>query len=589
MAEIEEHEALEQVLNEKEQVQQIDEVFDFDGQSDEDLLLVLKKMSTDSIATIEKKVNSIKEVFFDRYKTIKKVALEKYMEEGGVRDDFEFRDIGDVNEIKVFISKYSEQIKGYYSDKKEQLIANLKKKESLLSALREIVHADEDDQTFNKVKKIQEEWKETGDVPSNKMGDLYPNYRALLDIFYNNRSLFFELKDLDRKKNFEVKVKLVDDAEELLKMTSAKEMLTKLKELHAAYKNAGPIPKEHQEPLWERLKQASQKVYDYKDKVNAEFLGQLNENLIQKKQLIEQLEELKSFSSTVINEWKVKTDEVLAIQKLWKEVGAVPRAASKEISKSFWGAGKEFFNAKSAFFKTLDEKREKAYESKLSLCEKVEALSEIVNIGEACHQAINIQKEWKKLGPAPKAVNDKVYDRFRSACDVLFDKRRSVQDEADKVLLVNFEAKQKLYESAEEIFEAGVSQEVLTAFFVRWNEYGEVPQSQRKELNAQVQDKLNKLIKAKSNDDIELLRSIVEVELLKGDRNIEKILFKKVAAVRKKISELEDDISNGENNLLFFKSSKSFEALKRDFESKADNFRKQIKSLKQQLRVLRNN
>ena len=119
MAEIEEHEALEQVLGDNEQVEEV--VYDFDGMSDEDLLSVLKKMSVDSIAVIESKLSSIKDVFFERYNQSKKEAFQKFVDEGGFKDDFEFRESGVTSQVKASINKFTDQVKTYYVDKKEQL------------------------------------------------------------------------------------------------------------------------------------------------------------------------------------------------------------------------------------------------------------------------------------------------------------------------------------------------------------------------------------------------------------------------------------------------------------------------------------
>ncbi len=363
-------------------------------------------------------------------------------------------------------------------------------------------------------------------------------------------------------------------------------MLAVLQDLHKDYKNIGPIPKENQEPLWERFKEASQKVYDRRDVLQEEFLAQLNRNLEAKKELINKIEEFVSFDSGQIKEWKSKTEEVLKIQEAWKSIGAIPKAESKDVSKEFWSKGKQFFNTKNAFFKSLDKKRQEALAQKETLCEQVEALIDTEDIGQACHEAINLQKEWKKTGPAPRAVSDQIYQRFRTACDQLFNKRRAVQEEADKGLIANLEAKQTLVKSAPEVFENGVLKEVLIAYFEKWNEVGDVPRSDKEQLNKSAQTAISALIK--DGEDKDVLEAIVEKELNRTDRNAEKIFSKKIAAIRKKLSTIEDDLATGENNLLFFRNSKNFEELKKEFDKKIEDANKLKKSLKEQLKIFRN-
>lgn len=586
MAELEEHEVLEQKLEETQEVQ---ENFDFTGKSDQDLLEILKKMAQDEVSLLNNKLQAVQDVFFERYNALKATALAKFVEEGGLKQDFELKEDETVSAVKTLITTYQEQIKTIRKDKKAQVQNNFKRKEVLLAELRDLVHADEADDTFKRVKEIQEEWKGIGEIPANKKKDIYPNYRALLDIFYNNRGIYFELKDLDRKKSEQLKTVLCEKAEQLLELGSAKEMMKELQELHHQYKNIGPAPKEVQEQLWERFKAATQKVYDFKDKVNAEFVDKLNANLVLKKALVEKLEPLVSFDSTVINEWKAKTEELLKVQEEWKAIGPVPRAESKEVSKEFWKKGKMFFANKSSFFKTLDKKREEALAQKEVLCERVEKLADMEDVGEACHLAINVQKEWKKIGPAPRAVNDKIYQRFKAACDILFEKRRTKQDEADKSLVVNLDAKKTLIASVDEVFESAIPQEVVEAYFEKWHSIGDVPNSSRADLNKELQKLLNAKIEAFAPVNKELLKVLVEKEIYKFDRNADRIFQKKIVAIRKKITGLEDDISTWGNNLLFFQKSASFEEMKKEFDVKIDAAKTQIAGLKQQLKIMLKN
>ncbi len=582
MSEIEEHVEIEEQLQEKSEELN----FDYEGESNESLLDVLKKMTTDDIKTIELKLKAVQDAFWPAYNEKKNLAFESFKSEGGTKEDFEYKDDEFESGVKGFFNRYAEQIKKTAIERKEQLQSNLKKKSLLLDQLRELVHGEENASTFDEVKKIQEEWKNTGDIPSNKTRDIYPNYKALLDIFYNNRGIYFELKDLDRQKNLKLKTELVEKAEQLISLGSAKKMLAVLQDLHKDYKNIGPIPKENQEPLWERFKEASQKVYDRRDVLQEEFLAQLNKNLEAKKELINKIEEFVSFDSGQIKEWKSKTEEVLKIQEAWKSIGAIPKAESKDVSKEFWSKGKQFFNTKNAFFKSLDKKRQEALAQKETLCEQVEALIDTEDIGQACHEAINLQKEWKKTGPAPRAVSDQIYQRFRTACDQLFNKRRAVQEEADKGLIANLEAKQTLVKSAPEVFENGVLKEVLIAYFEKWNEVGDVPRSDKEQLNKSAQTAISALIK--DGEDKDVLEAIVEKELNRTERNAEKIFSKKIAAIRKKLTTIEDDLATGENNLLFFRNSKNFEELKKEFDKKIEDANKLKKSLKEQLKIFRN-
>ena len=99
----------------------------------------------------------------------------------------------------------------------------LKRKRVIIKDLRNLLNSTDDDSSiYNLVKKLQYEWKNIGFINSNKEKSLWSSYNALLDIFYNNRSIYFELKDLDSKKNLEIKNDLCVQAENLLKSSNLK-------------------------------------------------------------------------------------------------------------------------------------------------------------------------------------------------------------------------------------------------------------------------------------------------------------------------------------------------------------------------------
>ena len=116
------------------------------------------------------------------------------------------------------------------NDSSKELISNsetpidiysgIKKKKKIINSLRDLVNGQEDKSTFKNVKKLQTEWKNIGQLDNPKDKSLWTTYNALLDRFYDNRSIYFELKELDRKKNLELKMKLCDKAEKLINNNS---------------------------------------------------------------------------------------------------------------------------------------------------------------------------------------------------------------------------------------------------------------------------------------------------------------------------------------------------------------------------------
>ena len=140
----------------------------------------------------------------------------------------------------------------------------LKKKKEIIKSLRELVNGIEDKNTFNKVKSLQDQWKEIGHVDNSKDKSLWTTYNALLDRFYDNRSIYFELKELDRNKNLELKIKICSQAESLTNEPNIMKSVSKLNDLHSDFKHIGPVSSEKQDEIWERLKTASDVIYKRK-------------------------------------------------------------------------------------------------------------------------------------------------------------------------------------------------------------------------------------------------------------------------------------------------------------------------------------
>ncbi len=128
----------------------------------------------------------------------------------------------------------------------------LKKKKEIIRVLRELVNGVENKDTFNNVKDLQNAWKDIGYINNSKDKSLWTTYNALLDRFYDNRSIYFELKDLDRKKNLELKNAICEKAEKLVDNSNIMRAVSSLNELHAEFKHIGPVERNKQEDIWNR-------------------------------------------------------------------------------------------------------------------------------------------------------------------------------------------------------------------------------------------------------------------------------------------------------------------------------------------------
>ncbi len=568
---------------------------DYDKLSKEALLEKIKEVTGKDIIRIsEKRIDAIKEAFFHLIDDDREQALEEFLkEEGNTKEDFEYtKDKDLIQQFKTYYDGFKEKKKKAHSDLNQLKEENLKRKEELLEELRQFVDEEEDNVGIKKLKEIESEWKKAEPIPNNYTRELWANFNALRDRFYDKRSIFFELKDLDRKKNEKLKKEVIDRAKELLNVNPVNAAVAELKKLHEEYKHIGPVPQEIRAQLWEEFKNISDKVHERKQAVAAEFKKKLDENLEKKKELITKLESFIDYSSDKISEWNEKSREILNIQEEWKKIGPVPRELSKEISKSFWSHFKGFFKSKQQFFKALDEAREKNYEQKVKLCEQVEEINKTKEeLTQHSEKVKQIQREWKNIGPAPRKKSEDVYKRFKSACDTFFDNLRGNQKEREKDFEINLEKKNEIVEKLKAL--KSLSEENLEEaekLIQTWTEIGFVPKkaikSSKKAINEAVDSIVEKAAEFKE-DGLEMAKTKLKALLMKSDFKGSRNIHGEIDKMRRQISKLQDNTVTLKNNMEFFASTKNAEKLKDEVQSKIDQAEEEIQKLKDKIKLLR--
>ncbi|MGY6521186.1 MAG: DUF349 domain-containing protein [Mongoliitalea sp.] len=567
-----------------------EEELDFANFSKKELIAALKTfVDAENVLSVEKRVNEIKAAFDDIFSSEKQVALEQFVAGGGETDDFSYKS---QEADKLFFATYN-----LFREKRSQFIKalerqkekNLELKNLILDKLRDLVDGEETTHSINAIKQIQDDWKKIGPVPSNMNKNLWASFNALMDRFYDNRSIYFELKELDRKKNLELKSEICDRAEALVKMEDLKDAIKALNDLHEEFKHIGPVPREEQEPLWQRFKAASDAVYDRRKEFYEDQKGKLKENLVIKEALIQKIATYKDFSATKIKEWNNKTKEVLSIQKEWEAAGPVPREMGKEVNKQFWGYFKDFFHNKNMFFKELDEIRLANKKKAEELIEKAEALVGDTKWQDTTNKMIALQQEWKKIGPTPEKVRDELYKRFKTACDSFFENKRSANSQANKEYEDNLKLKEDIISKILASAKDSPAEETLEALINQYNGIGFVPRKNIKDILAKFNQAVDTYVDAlgSTGESREDFVFRLNLNKLQADPNGNRVLNKKEFGIRKQITDLENNIGLWKNNLEFFAASKTADKLKVQFEEKITKAEAEIEKLKKKLSILR--
>ncbi|PZR31611.1 MAG: DUF349 domain-containing protein [Azospira oryzae] len=518
-------------------------------------------------------------------------ALQRFVADGSKKEDFDYKqdewDIAFDATVKLIKDKKYQHFKGIEDQKND----NFRKKTELLEKLRALVDSEDTEKGFHEFKELQKQWKHIGAVPVAHAKTLWANYNALIDLFYDHRSIYFELKELDRKKNLEAKQDLCTRAEALAKSENLKEAVRELNELHNEFKHLGPVPLEEKENVWQRFKAASDAIYEKRDA----FVGQLQKdfqaNLVIKEQIIEEIQKFADFTSDRIKEWNQKTQEILEVQKRWEAVGGTARNKSKDINKKFWSAFKGFFSNKNNFFKKLDGERERNLALKNEIVKKAQELRENHDWEKTANVMKDLQLQWKEVGPVPEKFREKVFQEFKEACDHFFNQRRTQFEKQDLEQEENLKLKESISAEIEKAAEEKTgSLEALHALTARFNEAGFVPKKSMASSKTRFQNAVDKYIASiQGATDDEKERASLEIQIgsLRDDPDADRKLYQKEQAIRKRIQKVENDIALWNNNLEFFGKSKNAEKVKEEFNAKIKEATDQLKQLKSQLKLLK--
>jgi hypothetical protein len=566
---------------------------DYSGYTKQQLAAVIKDLVKDeNFRRVDTVLRDIKPLYDEMREKERAAALSRFIENGGTAEDFDFK--GDETDI-TFDANFKllrDRRTQYFRQQEEKKVENLRRKEVLLEKLRVLSDTNDSNNQFDSFKELQKEWKSIGPVPAAQAKTLWANYHALVDRFYDNQNIYFELKELDRKRNLQSKLDLCARAEKLADVEIIKDAIRELNELHHEFKHIGPVPTEEKEAVWQRFKAASDAVYAKRDAYLQNLQQELAVNLDQKQKLADEVQPFASYQSDRIKEWNQKTKEILDVQKRWEVIGGLPRAKAKDVNKKFWGSFKAFFNNKNAFFKKLDEERENNLKLKNELVQHALSLKESSDWERTSNELKSLQQKWKDIGPVPEKFREKVFMEFKAACDFFFDQRRSQHGKLETEQAENLRQKEEICAELEKHAEQGTAApNLLRTLQDKFSSIGFVPKNNINAIRTRYHEAVEKFVNAiqgYSEDDRSRLMLENQISDLKNDPMAERKLFQKEQGIRKKIQKIENDISLWKNNMEFFSRSSNAEKVREEFNEKIREASEHMKQLKDQLKMLRN-
>jgi len=563
----------------------------FHEMSKQELIDFLKDILDNDRMEAHKEVNGIKSAFTTLRNAEENAALLAFVEEGNAPETFVSQPDELESEFRTLIADFRERRNAYLEAQEKVRIENLETKRKIIEELKEIVSdIDNINLHFPKAQQLQQDFKTVGEVPSGNESDIWKEYQAVVEQFYDHLKMNKELRDLDFKKNLEAKQRLVEEAKALESAGDVVIAFRSLQNLHKEWREIGPVAKELRDEIWDQFKASSTVINKrYQDFFEERKAREL-ENEQAKTKLCEEAEAIDVASLNTLAAWKEASDKIIALQADWKKLGF----ASKKVNNSLYARFREccdkFFNAKNDHYKEMRDSLSANLAAKTALCEKVEALKEN---GESIEKNIEVvmklQAEWKTIGPCSRKHSDVIWKRFSDACNYFFDERRKANSNRRREEGDNLVAKREIIAKLKEIptdIERKEAMPRIKELQAQWNAIGFVPMKHKDSIYAEYREVCDALYGAYNQRESNRRMSNFSgrVEELKGDQSK---LNRERDRLLRAYEQRRADLNNYENNLGFFNvKSSAGSAMVKDLERRINTIRQDMKEIEAKIALI---
>ena len=377
------------------------------------------------------------------------------------------------NEERMKMSKDAEAIKSAFYKR-------LQKEKADAGIVSEpVIEPSEDDETTA-------EQSEEENITINPFVEIERGFKEIYNTYRKERAEYNRQLEKERESNLAHKEAVIADLKALLeKQEDVNATFPEFREIQNRWRAVGPVPAQNYRNINETYQLYVEQFYDMV-KINRELRDlDFKKNLEAKEQFCEQAEKLAE-SANVVDAFR----ELQKLHEQWKEYGPVAKEFREQIWDRFKAATAVINKKYQGFFEGLKEQQAENLAKKTVLCEKVEEIAEreVANSNEwnAFSKEIeDIQKEWKTIGFASKKENQKIYDRFRAACDKFYGRKRDFYTEYKDSINVNLEKKVALCEEAEALKTSTDWKKTTDQYIAlqkQWKEIGAVPRKKSEQL-----------------------------------------------------------------------------------------------------------
>ena len=525
-------------------------------------------------------VEYLKSTFYRLHIAEREEQQKAYLEEGGDPEKYQVRP-DDVEEaFKAEMQVIKEKRAKLFQKQEEERANNLKHREEIIEKIKNMATSPEEaNKSFNAFKQLQQEWKEIGAVPPEKANETWKTYQLYVEQFYDLLNLNREAREYDFKKNLEQKTHLCEEAEKLAEETDIISAFHQLQELHAQYRETGPVAKDLRDEIWTRFKNASTVINKKHQQHFEELRAREEENLTKKTALCEKVEAIAQEENKGTADWEKHSQEIIAIQQEWKTIGFAPQKMNVKIFERFRTACDDFFGRKAEYFKEIKKRFAENAEKKRVLVEKAKALADSTDWKSTSDKIIALQKEWKTIGTVPKKLGDRLWNDFLAACNQFFEARNAANAGSRNEEHANLDKKRDIIAKLKAMIEdAGDDvQAKVQALIDEYNTVGHVPYKDKDKVYKEYHEVLDKVY-----DTLHIKQTRRRLDNFKNNlRNVAKrgedAVDNERARLMRRYEQLKQEVTTYENNLGFLNiASKKGNSLVEEMNRKVQKLKDEV-------------
>lgn len=535
-------------------------------------------------------VTRIKQVFYAMRNNEIAVEREAFIAAGNDAEAFAATVDESEARFKELLNVIKEKKAARLAEQEAERQRNLDKKKAIIVEILDIA-ADTDNvgKQYNRVKDLQQEFKDAGEVSPTEQSEIWKTYQAAVEHYYDQLKINKDLRDYDFRKNLDAKQLLIDEAETLAAEEDVIMAFRRLQELHDKWRDIGPVAKDLRDEIWNRFKDASAVVNKRYQAHFEERKAAERENEAAKTAICERVEALDFSDLKSYNAWDDMTKQIIAAQEEWKKLGFASRKTNNQLFARFRETCDKFFAAKAEFFKRMKDDLAANLEKKIALCERAEALKDSTDWKKTADALVALQQEWKTVGSVAKKHSDAVWHRFLAACDYFFEQRKKNASGTRQTEQANLKLKQQIIDELKSITDETPREDAIKTVrdcMSRWQQVGHVPFKEKDKVydtyRALVNDLYERLDMRGNNARMASFENAV-AEM--GDDSQK--LYRERERLVRAYDQKRQELNTYENNMGFFNAkSKSGNSMLKEMERKIQRIKDDIAALEQKIRLV---